>query len=214
MATYPFQIQPGQYKVYTGGRQSEAGLSRLRLGDDEVPHRVYRMGDGTPKGVTFTEAREEVTLSWEWIDRFDKSILEIAVNTTAAQDKEPRTIITDTYKEYLLLLTVVGRKDVYGVEVEEDEDGPSKCYLYMKGPGMAKVEQVEGYLALVQYHCQRGCPYCTSTKSMDTKNMAYRHGQRVYAMCFTKKSLLPPLQGVVTLVYNYKEPETSSGDED
>ena len=102
MAYYPFRYEPGQYSVYRQEHGTfQQGVSRHSLGDVEAEEDRYTIQgsmQGTPRAVTFTPEREEVIMRWEWISRFDKSILQVAVSNTNAQDQEPRTIVTDTYK--------------------------------------------------------------------------------------------------------------------
>lgn len=199
MACFPFEYCGGQYSAFNHEAPGcLAGMSCHTLGDDEPQQPPKGAFTPAPKGVTFTPYRE-VILRWEWISRFNKSILEVATTNTHAQDEEPRTVISDMYKDYLLLLTVLGTKEVFGVKVVNDRDGPDKCYVMVKGKNVAKLKEVECYLGLVQQHCgkPKGCPLCNTTKSIDTRNMAYRDGNYVYAMCYKGERLLQPLKGVI-----------------
>lgn len=200
MAFYPFRYEPGQYSVYQHEHGTfQQGVSRHSLGDVEAEDDRYTTkGDmqGTPRAVMFTPEREEVIMRWEWINRFNKSILQVALSNTNAQENEPR-IVTDTYKEYLLLLTVLGSKAVYGVNVV-NEQGPDKCYLMVKGNKSTIMKEIVCYLAPIQAHCSGGCTFCLQTRSFDTKNMAFRDGNKVYALCFSSHKVLQPLKGVVT----------------
>ena len=204
----PFSYHPGQYIVenqchpsFTGGtavndigRTTETPRGRSRRNSKMPQHPI-----GTPRGVTFTPSRVQITLAWEWLDRKDKDILQVGLDNAAAADQEPRTIITDTYLDYLLLLTVVGSKAVYGVQVLYGEEGPSTCQIIAKIGDPPKLTKITCYLALVAEHCANGCNYGTRTNSMDTSCMAYWNGNSIYALCYEKQEEAQPIKGVITV---------------
>lgn len=205
MAT-PFSYHPGQYIVEDENHPSfSGGVTTIDLGGTETPtrrrrnkySRVPQRPIGTPRGVTFTPYREQVMLQWEWLSRYDKSILQVALDQNRAADQEPRTIITDTYLDYLLLLTVLGTKNVYGVQVFDGGEEPSTCHIVAKIGDPPRLTKITCYLALIANHCANGCHFCTRTNSIDACCMAYRRGNSIYALCYEKQEEATPIKGVI-----------------
>jgi len=192
------EFEPSPYTwgnaiVDIGG--ADPPLEQKKEPTEENP--IMPLGVGTPRGVTFTPLGEEITLRWEWLNRFDKETLQMANNMNYHADEEPRTIITDTYLDYLLLLTMLGTKNIYGVQVFDEGEEPSTCHLIAKLGNPPRLKHITCYLARVANHCANGCNFCSRTNSLDAGCMAYRRGKAIYALCFEAQDNVKPVKGVI-----------------